>query len=52
MLPDGRILAYKKPSAPGDLMSLGARGTNNYLTLWQERRVYGPHQTVKPKGFS
>jgi hypothetical protein len=52
VMPDGRILAYKKPSAPGDLESLGARGTNNYLTLWQERRVYSPHLTVKPKGFS
>ena len=33
VLPDGRILAYKKPSAPGDLQSLGTEGTNNYLSL-------------------
>ena len=52
VLPDGRILAYKKPSAPGDLASLGARGTNNYLTLWQERRVYAPRPMAKAKGFS
>ena len=52
VLPDGRILAYKKPSAPGDLASLGAQGTNNYISLWQQRRVYGANQTIKPKGFS
>ena len=52
VLPDGKILAYKKPSAPGDLQSLGAHGTNNYLTLWQERRVYGAPLVTKPRGFS
>lgn len=40
ILPDGTILAYKKPSGGGDLRSLGATGTNNYNIFWREKRVY------------
>ena len=52
VMPDGRILAYKKTSAPGDLQSLGAEGTNNYLSLWQQRRIYHAPFKEKPRGFS
>jgi len=42
VLPDGTILAFHKPAGSGDLTALGAIGTNNYVELWQQRRVYGP----------
>lgn len=40
VLPDGTIVAYRKPSLGGDLRSLGAVGTNNYNELWRARKVY------------
>ena len=52
VMPDGMILGHKKPSGPGDLQSLGAQGTNNYLDLWNQRRVYAPQQTIRAKGFA
>jgi hypothetical protein len=42
VLPDGTIFAFHKPAGSGDLTTLGATGTNNYVELWQQRRVYGP----------
>jgi len=42
VLPDGTIFAFHKPAGSGDLTALGATGTNNYVELWQQRRVYGP----------
>ena len=40
VLPNGTIMAWSKPSGGGDLTQLGAKGTNNYNELWQERKVY------------
>jgi mannosyltransferase OCH1-like enzyme len=40
VLPDGTILAFKKPCGGGDLTELGASGTNNYNEIWLQRRVY------------
>lgn len=40
VLPDGMIHAFKKPSAGGDLKSLGATGTNNYIELYFSRNIY------------
>ena len=40
ILPDGTILAWSKPSGGGDLTGVGAKGVNNYNTLWQNREVY------------
>jgi Glycosyltransferase sugar-binding region containing DXD motif len=45
VLPNGTILAYKKRSSGGDLLSLGAAGTNNYNELWHNRRVYQKPKT-------
>ena len=42
VLPDGTIFAFHKPAGAADLTALGATGTNNYVELWQQRRVYGP----------
>ena len=42
VLPDGTIFAFHKPAGSGDLSALGARGTNNYVELWQKRQVYAP----------
>ena len=42
VLPDGTILAFGKKSAAGNLSSLGAAGTNNYVQMWAERDVYNP----------
>jgi hypothetical protein len=39
--PDRTIAALKTKSEGGDLTHLGAVGTNNYVALWRERRVYG-----------
>lgn len=41
VLPDGTIMAWSKPAGGGDLTGLGAKGTNNYNQLWQQRKVYG-----------
>lgn len=41
VLPDGTIMAWSKPSGGGDLTGLGAKGVNNYNSLWQSRSVYG-----------
>jgi len=40
VLPDGTLLALRKPSAGGDLASLGAKGTNNYNDFYSSRTVY------------
>lgn len=40
VLPDGTILAWGKTAGGGDLSSLGAKGTNNYNELWQQRALY------------
>jgi mannosyltransferase OCH1-like enzyme len=40
VLPNGTIMAWSKPSGGGDLTQLGAKGTNNYNELWQERKIY------------
>lgn len=40
VLPDGTIMAWRKPSGGGDLSALGAKGVNNYNELWQTRDVY------------
>ena len=40
VLPDGTIMAFHKPAQSGDLTALGAQGTNNYVDLWQQRKVY------------
>ena len=40
VLPDGTIFAFHKPAGSGDLTALGAQGSNNYVNLWQQRRVY------------
>ena len=40
VLPDGTIFAFHKSAGSGDLTALGASGTNNYVELWQQRRVY------------
>jgi hypothetical protein len=42
VLPDGTIFAFHKPAGSGDLTALGADGTNNYVELWQQRRVLRP----------
>ena len=42
VLPDGTILAFGKKSAAGNLSSLGAAGTNNYIQMWAQRDVYNP----------
>lgn len=41
VLPNGTIIAFKKPSQGGDLKGLGAKGTNNYNEFWHSRNVYG-----------
>ena len=41
VLPDGTIMGWGKPSGGGDLLGLGAKGTNNYNELWAARQVYG-----------
>jgi mannosyltransferase OCH1-like enzyme len=40
VLPDGTIMAWSKPANGGDLISLGAKGVNNYNELWTARQVY------------
>ena len=40
VLPDGTILAWKKPASGGDLSALGATGTNNYNQLWRDKQIY------------
>jgi mannosyltransferase OCH1-like enzyme len=40
ILPDGTIMAWSKPSGGGDLAGVGAKGVNNYNTLWHARSVY------------
>lgn len=40
VLPDGTIAGWGKPAGGGDLTSLGAKTTNNYNELWQQRKVY------------
>ncbi len=40
VLPDGTIMGWGKPSDGGDLLKLGAKGTNNYNELWRQRQVY------------
>jgi mannosyltransferase OCH1-like enzyme len=40
VLPGGLIHAFGKPSAGGDLKSLGAKGTNNYNELYSSRNIY------------
>ena len=40
VLPDGMMLALRKPSEGGDLVSLGATGTNNYNDFYNSRTVY------------
>lgn len=40
VLPDGSILAWGKTTGGGDLSSLGAKGTNNYNTLWHKQALY------------
>ena len=40
VLPTGDIFAFSKPAAGGDLSALGAKGTNNYVNLYNLRQVY------------
>lgn len=40
VLPDGTIFAWGKTAGGGNLSSLGAKGTNNYNELWQQRALY------------
>jgi mannosyltransferase OCH1-like enzyme len=40
VLPDGTILAWGKTAGGGDLSAFGAKGTNNYNELWQQRSLY------------
>lgn len=40
VLPDGTLLALRKPTAGGDLAELGAKGTNNYNEFYASRTVY------------
>lgn len=40
VLPDGTIMAWKKPSGGGDLTGVGAKGVNNYNDFWHARSVY------------
>ena len=42
VLPDSTIFAFHKQAGSGDLTALGGQGTNNYVELWQQRRVYAP----------
>jgi len=49
VLPNGRIFALFKPNQSDKirqtLSSLGAKGTNNYPDLWQQRSIYDTTQT-------
>lgn len=40
VLPDGEIFSFFKPANGGDLSSLGVLGANNYVELYQEKRIY------------
>jgi mannosyltransferase OCH1-like enzyme len=40
VLPDGTIFAWGKTAGGGDLSILGAKGTNNYNELWNQRALY------------
>jgi hypothetical protein len=36
----GKIIAIRKSSRPGDIETLGFKGTNNYVDMWNQRNVY------------
>lgn len=44
ILPNGRIMAFYKPNQSPEvrqaLSNLGGKGTNNFVELWQQRRIY------------
>lgn len=40
VMPDGKILAFYKPSGGGDIQSLGMKHTNNYNDAWHSRTMY------------
>ena len=44
VLPNGRIMAFYKPSQSSELRqtlsNLGGKGTNNFVELWQHRKIY------------
>lgn len=44
VLPDGTIMGWGKPSGGGDLIGLGAKGTNNYNELWSTKQIYGDNK--------
>ncbi len=44
VLPDGTIMGWGKPSGGGDLIGLGAKGTNNYNELWAQKQIYGENK--------
>ena len=35
-----KLIAIKKPAGPGDISSLGFKGTNNYTQMWKDEEVY------------
>jgi hypothetical protein len=37
---DNKLIAIKKTSSPGDIESLGFKGTNNYTEIWKDKEVY------------
>ncbi|MDK4679439.1 glycosyltransferase family 32 protein [Kingella negevensis] len=47
---DGFLFAlHKGENMGGDLSAFGAKGTNNYLQLYQERKEYDPNIHVSPE---
>ena len=44
--PDHTLVAMRVKLIGGDLLHLGARGTNNYNSFWHLRRVYGETERV------
>ena len=37
---DNKLIAIRKPSDGGDIKTIGFKGTNNYVEMWKEKKVY------------
>jgi hypothetical protein len=37
---DDKLIAIRKPSGGGDIKAIGFKGTNNYVEMWKEKKVY------------
>lgn len=37
---DDKLIAIRKPSNGGNIESVGFKGTNNYVEMWQDREIY------------